>query len=83
MKAIVKRLVNLFAYWGLIEHPYGREYVRERYTITGRRLPDRESTRDAPARESGGLDPRVEVALVTALVVLLSAVGAGVLLLVN
>lgn len=34
----IHRLTGLFARWGLIEHPYGREYARERYTITGRRV---------------------------------------------
>jgi hypothetical protein len=34
-KRIVLRIVRIFVYWGLIRHPYGREYAQWRYTPTG------------------------------------------------
>ena len=36
-RVLVTRLHRLLLYWGLLSHPYGREYVRERYTPTGGR----------------------------------------------
>lgn len=29
------RVQRLFVYWGLLEHPYGREYAKDRYTPLG------------------------------------------------
>lgn len=34
------RLEALLLRWGLLDHPYGRAYVRERYTLLGRRRRD-------------------------------------------
>jgi len=35
MNAIPKRLHRLFVRWGLLKHPYGREYAKQRYTVFG------------------------------------------------
>jgi hypothetical protein len=29
------RLTRALSYWGLLKHPYGQAYARERYTMTG------------------------------------------------
>ena len=70
----VFRVTGLFVRWGLISHPYGREYARERYTLTGRRVPDIEST----ARS--GVSPRTGAALVGVALLLMSLLATGILL---
>lgn len=52
----VLRLHGLFVRWGLLDHPYGREYARTHYTVTGRRRdPDAAAGEDptAAAMEAG------------------------------
>jgi hypothetical protein len=76
-RRIAKRLVGVFVRLGLVEHPYGREYARERYSLTGRRLDEAEST----AGRTGS--PRPEhVALIVVSLVLLSVLTIGVLMVV-
>jgi hypothetical protein len=44
--------------WGLVKHPYGQEYARDRYTLTGRRRPDTTTPSkdyDARARTRAGI----------------------------
>jgi hypothetical protein len=67
-RRIIHRLTGLFVRWGLVEHPYGREYAVERYTVTGRRVP-----------ESGGRGVRTRAAVVAALLVLASVLATGLL----
>jgi hypothetical protein len=31
------RLHRMLVYWGLLKHPYGREYAKQQYTPTGKR----------------------------------------------
>jgi hypothetical protein len=69
---VAHRLTGLFVRWNLIGHPYGREYAVERYTLTGRRLPDGAST----GSERRG---RRRAAFVAATMALLSLLAAGVL----
>ncbi|WP_318568912.1 hypothetical protein [Salinigranum marinum] len=71
---LVYRVTGLFVRWGMVKHPYGREYARERYTITGRRTPDIEST-----RTSGRLSPRTGAALVGVALLLMSLLATGIL----
>jgi hypothetical protein len=73
-RRVVYRVTGLFVRWGLIGHPYGREYARERYTLTGRRRPDVERT-----RRPGGVSPRLGAALVGAALLLMSFLAAGIL----
>lgn len=41
------RLHRALLYWGLLNHPFGREYVREHYSPTGKETkPPAESTVD-------------------------------------
>jgi hypothetical protein len=32
------RLHRSLVYWGLLKHPYGREYAKQHYTPTGKRV---------------------------------------------
>jgi hypothetical protein len=73
------RLTRLFVRWGLIRHPYGREYAREQYTLTGRRVQDADSSRDAQ-RVTTRVTPRAGAALMAAALLLLSLLAAGVLI---
>lgn len=34
---VATRFHRICVRWGLLKHPYGREYVTEHYTITGKR----------------------------------------------
>jgi hypothetical protein len=73
-RRVVYRVTGLFVRWGLVSHPYGREYARERYTLTGRRRPDVE--RKPRPR---GVSPRLGAALVGAALLLMSFLAAGIL----
>jgi hypothetical protein len=77
VERVVQRLVGLFVRWGLLEHPYGREYARQQYTLTGRHAPEAEtrSTRRQPPR----VTPRSRAVLVGTALALLSLLAAGVL----
>lgn len=44
---IHQRLVGLFVRHGLLEHPRGKRYVKQRYTVLGRRR-ENESERQEP-----------------------------------
>jgi hypothetical protein len=68
----IHRLTGLMARWGLVEHPYGQEYARERYTLTGRRRPD-------SAFESGRSLDRRRTGLVVGALVLASLLATGLL----
>lgn len=68
----VHRLTGLLVRWGMLDHPYGQEYARERYTVTGRRRPD-------SAFESGRDTPRLGAGLVVAALVLASLLATGLL----
>lgn len=35
-KRVLVRVERTMCYWGLLKHPFGREYVREHYSPTGR-----------------------------------------------
>lgn len=35
----IGRLQCAFIRWGLLKHPYGREYAREHYTLSGKFVP--------------------------------------------
>lgn len=35
-RRFINRLTGLFVRWGIISHPYGREYAKENYTLTGK-----------------------------------------------
>ncbi|WP_152042021.1 hypothetical protein [Salinigranum salinum] len=78
-RRLTGRLIRLFVRWGLIKHPYGREYAREQYTLTGRRVQDAESSRDAQ-RVTTRVTPRVGAALMAMALLLLSFLAAGVLI---
>ncbi|QSW98236.1 hypothetical protein [Haloterrigena alkaliphila] len=43
-KRVLVRLERTMAYWGLLKHPFGREYVREHYSPTGKQRKDPEET---------------------------------------
>jgi hypothetical protein len=74
---VVKRVVGLLVRWGVIKHPYGREYAREQYTVTGRHAPTvAVDTVDEPSMR---LSPRHRAVLVGTTLLLLSFVAAGVL----
>jgi len=36
LRRIYQRTLGLLCYWGVVKHPYGREYAQWRYTRTGR-----------------------------------------------
>jgi len=76
-RRIVQRITGLFVRWGVISHPYGREYARERYTLLGRRLSDSESR----SGDASLVRSRPVTALVVAAVLLLvSILATGILL---
>jgi hypothetical protein len=77
-RRLVHRITGLFVRWGLLKHPYGREYARQRYTLTGRRRPELETGRRTGAR-GGGVPSRTRAALVATALLLLSLAAAGVL----
>jgi hypothetical protein len=35
-RRVLTRVIGFLVRWGLLEHPYGREYAREQYSLTGR-----------------------------------------------
>ncbi|WP_083902837.1 hypothetical protein [Natrinema versiforme] len=35
-KRVMCRLERTMGYWGLLKHPFGREYVRQHYSPTGK-----------------------------------------------
>jgi hypothetical protein len=72
---VLNRITGLFVRWDLIKHPYGREYARERYSFTGRRMPDVEFE-SAPDRRHSW----TSAALVGTALLLMSLLTAGVLL---
>jgi hypothetical protein len=61
--------------WGLLKHPYGREYARQQYTVTGRH----EAETDSLERTSTPLSPRHRAALAGAVLLFSSLLAAGVL----
>ncbi len=68
----IHRLTGLMARWGLVEHPYGQEYAKERYTVTGRRRPD--------SAFGSSRDPqRLRTGLVVGALVLASLLATGLL----
>jgi hypothetical protein len=69
----VHRLTGLMVRWGIIDHPYGQEYAKQRYTFTGRRRPDTTFDSDETVQTRGG------VALVVAGLVLASLLATGLL----
>jgi hypothetical protein len=73
-KRFVHRLTGLFVRWGMLKHPYGREYARERYSVTGRRVPEIEAT-----ERTGTASLGARAALVGTVMLLLSLLAAGVL----
>ncbi|WP_318568913.1 hypothetical protein [Salinigranum marinum] len=76
-RRIVQRITGLFVRWGVISHPYGREYARERYTLSGRRVPESESRPEG----AGFVESRPGATLVVAaLLLLVSLLATGVLL---
>ena len=34
-RRVLYRVHRLFVYWGLVDHPYGREYAKAHYTPLG------------------------------------------------
>jgi hypothetical protein len=72
---VLNRVTGLFVRWDLIKHPYGREYARERYSFTGRRMPDVEFESTPDRRHSW-----TSAALVGTALLLMSLLTAGVLL---
>ena len=72
---VIRRLVGVLVRWGLLKHPYGREYARRQYTVTGRHVP----MVDSPERTATPLTPRFRAVLVGSVLLLLSLLGAGVL----
>jgi hypothetical protein len=72
---VLNRVTGLFVRWDLIEHPYGREYARERYSLTGRRMSDVEFESGPDRRHSW-----TRAALVGAALLLMSLLTAGILL---
>jgi hypothetical protein len=68
----VHRLTGLFVRWDLIEHPYGRDYARERYSLTGRR-------RSEPTPRLGESPSRTRAAMIVASLVLASLLATGLL----
>lgn len=36
-RRLICRLQRFLSYWGVLSHPYGREYVTEKYTAMGGR----------------------------------------------
>lgn len=34
-RRLLQRVHRIFVYWGLVKHPFGREYVKETYTPSG------------------------------------------------
>jgi hypothetical protein len=74
----IHRLTRLFVRWNLISHPYGREYARNQFTLTGRRVSDADSAR--PSRSSGFMTPQRKSAVIAMTLLLVSFLAAGVLL---
>ena len=68
----IHRLTGLFVRWDLVEHPYGRDYAKEQYSLTGRRIP--EST-----ERLGGSPSRTRAAMIVASLVLASLLATGLL----
>jgi hypothetical protein len=76
-RRIVQRLTGLFVRWGVLSHPYGREYARERYTLSGRRVPESESRPEG----EGFVQSRPAAALAVAtLLLLVSLLATGLLI---
>lgn len=68
----IHRLTGLFVRWGLLEHPYGREYAKERYSLTGRRV-----SQSAAASEQG--HSRARMGVIVAALLFASLLATGVL----
>jgi hypothetical protein len=73
-RRVVRRVLGVLVRLGVVSHPYGREYAREHYTLTGRRVTGAE-----PARRPGRVSPRAGATLVAVALLLLSLAAAGVL----
>lgn len=43
-KRALGRIERTMTYWGLLKHPFGREYVREHYSPTGKEKKATEET---------------------------------------
>jgi len=39
-RRVLYRVHRLFVYWGLVDHPYGREYAKAHYTPFGTLVDD-------------------------------------------
>ena len=71
-RSFVHRVTGLFVRWGLVRHPYGREYATEQYTLTGQRMPPIDAV---PAERRAGL----RAALMALMMILLSLLATGLL----
>ncbi|ADB60112.1 hypothetical protein Htur_1221 [Haloterrigena turkmenica DSM 5511] len=43
-KRVLGRIERTMTYWGLLEHPFGIEYVRDHYSPTGKKIKATEET---------------------------------------
>lgn len=73
-RRVVFRVTGLLTRWGVVKHPYGRDYAEKRYSLTGRRreaLPmDGEDTSSTTFAQ-----PRAVLALMVMLTLGLLATG--------
>lgn len=54
-KRALGRIERAMTYWGLLKHPFGREYVREHYSPTGKKKATEETVVEIPT--VGPTDP--------------------------
>jgi hypothetical protein len=78
-RRLVGRLVGLGTRWGLLGHPYGEGYAKERYTHTGGRASTEPAGPNVRGGESAGQWGRARIAAATLLVLLASVLSMGLL----